>query len=103
MKETRILRIAVILSAFLFIFNSCTKDFENINKDPNNAGLEKAAPDMLLTNAIESMTNRVQEIFLGEEMGNCWVQHEAKVQYTDEDRYIYRTSCLLYTSDAADE
>ena len=52
---------------------------------------------MLLTNAIESMTNRVQEIFLGEEMGNCWVQHEAKVQYTDEDRYIYRTSVVNLT------
>ncbi len=97
MKNIRIGGIALILSAFLLIFNSCTKDFEKINTDPNNAGLEKAAPDMLLTNSIESMTNRVQEIFLGEEMGNCWAQHEAKVQYTDEDRYIYRTSVVNST------
>ena len=97
MKKIRISGIAAILSAFLFIFNSCTKDFESINKDPNNAGLDKAAPDMLLTNAIESTTDRVQEIFLGEEMGNCWAQHEAKVQYTDEDRYIYRTSVVNAT------
>jgi hypothetical protein len=97
MKKIRIGGIAVILSAFLFISNSCTKDFESINKDPNNAGLDKAAPDMLLTNSIESMTDRVQEIFLGEEMGNCWAQHEAKVQYTDEDRYIYRTSVVNNT------
>jgi len=27
-------------------------------------------------------------------MGNCWVQQHAKVQYTDEDRYIYRTSVV---------
>lgn len=97
MKKIRIAGIAVTISAFLLIFNSCTKDFESINKDPNNAGLEKAAPDMLLTNAIESTTDRVQEIFLGEEMGNCWAQHEAKVQYTDEDRYIYRTSVVNTT------
>jgi hypothetical protein len=97
MKKTRIVGIAVILSAFLFIFNSCTKDFDKINEDPNKPGLDKAAPDMLLTSAIESMTDRVQEIFLGEEMGNCWAQHEAKVQYTDEDRYIYRTSVVNTT------
>lgn len=97
MKKIRISGIALILSAFLLIFNSCTTDFETINKDPNAAGLEKASPSMLLTNAIESSTDRVQEIFLGEEMGNCWAQHEAKVQYTDEDRYIYRTSVVNTT------
>jgi hypothetical protein len=97
MKKIRIGGIALILSAFLLIFNSCTKDFEKINTDPNAAGLEKASPAMLLTNAIESTTDRVQEIFLGEEMGNCWAQHEAKVQYTDEDRYIYRTSVVNTT------
>ena len=96
MKKIRIYGVAVILSAFLFITNSCTKDFESINKDPNNAGLDKAAPDMLLANIIETTTDRVQEIFLGEEMGNCWAQHEAKVQYTDEDRYIYRTAGFCY-------
>ena len=97
MKKTRIAGIAVILAAFLLIFNSCRKDFETINQDPNNAGLDKASPAMLLTSSIESMTDRVQEIFLGEEMGNCWAQHEAKVQYTDEDRYIYRTSVVNNT------
>lgn len=98
MKRKRFIGIAVILlSSFLLIFNSCKKDFEEINTDPNNAGLDKASPSMLLTNAIESLTDRVQEIFLGEEMGNCWVQHEAKVQYTDEDRYIYRVSVVNNT------
>jgi len=97
MKKIRIGGIALILSAFLLIFNSCTKDFEAINTNPNAAGLDKASPAMLLTNAIESTTDRVQEIFLGEEMGNCWAQHEAKVQYTDEDRYIYRTSVVNTT------
>jgi hypothetical protein len=94
MKIIRIAGIAVLISAFLFIFDSCTKNFEEINTDPNNPGIDKAAPDMLLTDAIEVLSDRVQEIFVGEEMGNCWVQHQAKVQYTDEDRYIYRTSVV---------
>jgi hypothetical protein len=94
MKIIRIAGIAVLMSAFLFILNSCTKNFEEINTDPDNAALNQAAPDMLLTNAIEVLTDRVHEIFLGEEMGNGWVQHHAKVQYTDEDRYIYRTSVV---------
>ncbi len=91
---------AAVLSAFLFIFDSCTKNFEEINTDTNKPTLDKAAPDMLLTNAIEVLSDRVHETFTGEEMGNCWVQHEAKVQYTDEDRYIYRTSVVnaIWTS-----
>jgi hypothetical protein len=97
MKIIRIVGMAAVLAVFLFIFDSCTKNFEDINTDPNNAGFDKAAPDMILTNVIEMTTDRVQEIFLGEEMGNCWVQHEAKVQYTDEDRYIYRTSVVNAT------
>ena len=88
MKIIRIAGIAVLISAFLFIFDSCTKNFEEINTDPDNPTIDKAAPDMLLTDAIEVLSDRVQEIFTGEEMGNCWVQHQAKVQYTDEDRYI---------------
>ncbi len=94
MKKIGIVGLAVIFAAFLMIFNSCKKDFEEINTDLNNAGLDKASPDMLLTNIIESLSDRVHEIFLGEEMGNCWAQHEAKVQYTDEDRYIYRVSVV---------
>jgi hypothetical protein len=94
MKIIRIAGIAVLISAFLFILNSCTKNFEEINTDPDNPTVDQASPDMLLTDAIEVLSDRVQEIFVGEEMGNCWVQHQAKVQYTDEDRYIYRPSVV---------
>jgi hypothetical protein len=80
--------------AVAFILGSCTKDFEEINTNPNEPGLDQAPASMLLTNAIESMTDRVHEIFLGHEMGECWVQHLAKVQYTDEDRYIPRASVI---------
>jgi hypothetical protein len=80
------------------LFNSsCTNKFEEINKNPNSPGIAQAAPDMLLTGAIESMTNRVHEIFLGHEMGSCWVQHLAKVQYPDEDQYIPRMTVINNT------
>jgi hypothetical protein len=97
MKKMKIIFSIAALFAGILLFNSCTKDFEEINTDPNNAIAELAAPDMMLTNAIESMTDRVHEIFLGHEMGSCWVQHMAKVQYTDEDRYMPRLAVINNT------
>lgn len=93
--KTKFLSIIFILG--LIFTNSCTKDFDEINTNPNSPSADQAAPDMLLTNAIESMTDRVHEIFLGHEMGSGWVQHLAKVQYTDEDRYIYRPDVVNNT------
>jgi len=97
MKKINIFFAAAVLATGLLTFNSCTKDFEAINSNPNLPGASLAAPDMLLTNAIESMTNRVHEIFLGHEMGSCWAQQMAKVQYTDEDRYIPRLAVINNT------
>jgi hypothetical protein len=89
--------LSIIFILGLIFSNSCTKDFDEINSNPNSPSADQAAPEMLLTNAIESMTDRVHEIFLGHEMGSGWVQHMAKVQYTDEDRYIYRPDVLNNT------
>ncbi|MDI3526437.1 MAG: hypothetical protein PWR03_620 [Tenuifilum sp.] len=80
--------------ALISLSVSCTKDFEEINTNKNAPTTELAAPNMLLTNAIESMTDRVHDIWLGGEIGSCWVQHLAKVQYTDEDRYVPRVSVI---------
>jgi hypothetical protein len=88
---------AATLMVLLIFSAGCTKDFEEINTNPNSPGIEQASPSMLLTNAIESMTDRVHEIFFGHEMGSCWVQHMAKVQYPDEDRYIPRMGTINTT------
>jgi hypothetical protein len=90
MKRIVNIKYLTALVVLFIIASSCTKDFEEINTDPNNPSTDLAAPDMLLTNIIESSCDRTHEIFLGHEMGNCWVQHMAKVQYTDEDRYTFR-------------
>lgn len=97
MKRNHINNFAASLLVFLLFSAGCTKDFEEINKNPNVPGIDQASPNMLLTNAIESMTDRVHEIFLGHEMGSCWVQHMAKVQYPDEDRYVPRMSVINNT------
>ncbi|MBS2210898.1 SusD/RagB family nutrient-binding outer membrane lipoprotein [Carboxylicivirga mesophila] len=84
----------LLIGALLVSIGSCTDELTEINENPNEPALEQAAPDMLLTNAIEQLSDRVHNIFLGHEMGSCWVQHMAKVQYTDEDRYIPRVSVI---------
>lgn len=90
-------KLIYILAGFLIFSTSCTDNFEEINDNPNAAKLDQADMGMLLTNGIESMTDRVHEIFIGHEMGSCWVQHMAKVQYTDEDKYIPRVSVINNT------
>ncbi|NQU34747.1 MAG: SusD/RagB family nutrient-binding outer membrane lipoprotein [Bacteroidetes bacterium] len=108
MNRNKIYLSAATLLMLLVFSISCTEDFEKINTNSNKPGLSQAAPDMLLTNAIESMTDRVHNIFFGHEMGSAWVQHMAKVQYTDEDRYIPRMSVInaawssLYASSGMD-
>jgi hypothetical protein len=94
MKRKIIYSFAATLLVLVLFSYGCTKDFKEINTNPNAPGINQAAPNMLLTNAIESMTDRVHEIFLGHEMGSCWVQHMAKVQYPDEDRYIPRMAVI---------
>jgi hypothetical protein len=90
MNKRKIIISAAMIALGGFVA-SCTKDFEEINTNPNAPLIEQAAPDLLLTNAIESLTDRVQNIGLGHEIGSGWIQHMAKVQYTDEDRYQPRT------------
>jgi hypothetical protein len=95
--KTTIFKGFVVVFAVSLVLQSCTKDFEKINTNPNDPALELALPKLLLPNVIENMTERTFEIFLGHEMGNCWVQHMAKVQYTDEDRYVPRSAVINNT------
>ena len=97
MNKYKIFLSAATYIMLIVLSTSCTQDFQEINTNNNSPALSQAAPDMLLTNIVESMTDRTHEIFFGHEMGSCWVQHMAKVQYTDEDRYIPRMSVINNT------
>ncbi len=86
--------------SFLFLFIGlmmftnigCDKDFEEINANPNEPS---AVPSgLLIADIVRVSTNNLYNTFVGGDMGGCWAQHIAKVQYNDEARYIPRESII---------
>lgn len=84
----------IAITGILVGMVSCTGDFEELNRNPNAIGANADHPDMLLTHAVESLGDQLFDVWLGHEIGSCWVQHMAKVQYTDEDRYVPRNDVI---------
>lgn len=80
----------IILGLFLAagMVWSCTKNFEEINTNPNNP-VDVPAID-IFTNAVQNGVSRqlggwIQHTYLG-----VWCQQWCKVQYIDEDKYMPR-------------
>ncbi|RYU79962.1 SusD/RagB family nutrient-binding outer membrane lipoprotein [Hymenobacter persicinus] len=69
---------------------SCTKEFEAINTNPNNA--TTANPAYLLTNAERANIFRLFDIPANQDGGELIIQHWAKIQYTTEDQYGFRAT-----------
>lgn len=67
---------------------ACEKDFDSINTNPNNATVGN--PAYLLTNAEQSNVYRLFDVPANQDGGLLIIQHWAKIQYTDEDRYAFR-------------
>lgn len=82
------------ITALVVMLSACTENFDELNTNPNAPTGDQASAELLLTNTVESLADRVFEIGLGHEIGSGWVQHMAKVQYTDEDRYLFRVGTL---------
>ncbi len=85
--KSRMIILGLLLIASGLIW-SCTKDFEELNKDPNNP--VDVPPINIFTNALQNAINRqlggwIQHTYLG-----VWSQQWCKVQYIDEDRYMPR-------------
>ncbi len=80
-------KIMQFLFAFLVVFLpfSCTKDFEEINT--NNNSPVKVTPQLLLPDVQRDVMNTL----LGEAwgIGNIVIQHTAKNQFVNEDRYLW--------------
>lgn len=68
------------------ILSSCTKQLEDINKNPNES--ETVQPDYLLTNGIKANVDTYWGTDASMETSLLYVQYWAKIQYTDPDRYI---------------
>jgi hypothetical protein len=80
----------IVLGLFLVagMLSSCTKGFEQLNKNPNSP-VDVPAIN-IFTNAVQASISRqmggwIQHTYLGE-----WCQQWCKVQYIDEDRYMPR-------------
>ncbi|MBV1888388.1 MAG: SusD/RagB family nutrient-binding outer membrane lipoprotein, partial [Urechidicola sp.] len=85
-------KITLILFAALLVVSSCDKDFAEINQDPNNP--TSLPSHLILPTAIRNVQNTILSTFVGGDMGACWSQQFAKVQYNDEARYIPRQSVI---------
>ena len=80
----------IILGLFLILglLPSCTKDFEEMNTNPNSP-VDVPAIN-IFTNTLSNSINRqmggwIQHTYLG-----VWCQQWCKIQYIDEDRYMPR-------------
>ncbi|MEZ0483325.1 SusD/RagB family nutrient-binding outer membrane lipoprotein [Fibrella aquatica] len=74
-----------LLLATLFAGFSCDNDFEVINNNPNVP--TQISPDLLLAGVLRNTINdQVNEAW---GIGNIVVQHTAKIQFVNEDRYLW--------------
>ncbi len=85
-------KIITILFFSLLVSVGCDSDFEEMNQDPNNPLAVPA--DLLIPGIARGAQNESYSTFTGGDMGACWSQQFAKVQYNDEERYIPRQSVI---------
>lgn len=78
--------IKIIVAFFLIAStSSCTKDFSNTNTNKNNP--TSVTPDLLLSGVIRNMMN--QQVGEAWGIGNLVAQYHAKIQFVNEDRYLW--------------
>lgn len=79
-----------ILAILALAFASCDKELDRININPN--ATENAQPDYLLTGAIKNTADAYWGTANNMNSSLLFVQHWAKIQYTEEDRFIFSNS-----------
>jgi hypothetical protein len=79
-----------ILGGLLLATVSCKKELANINKNPN--ATENPQPDYLLTAAEKLTADAYWGVDNNLNSSLLFIQHWAKIQYTDPDRYIFNNS-----------
>lgn len=90
MKKIKIL-LTLALVGLLFI-TACDKDFEEVNTNPNDATTVPSS--QLIADIARNTGNIMYSTFVGGDMGSCWAQHWAKVNYEEEERYQVRNSVI---------
>jgi len=82
----------VLAAALSFSATSCKKDLTDVNQNPNAS--QNAQPDYLLTGATKAMVDTYWGTSNNMDAALLFVQHWAKIQYTDPDRYIYANTAF---------
>ena len=84
----------IYITAFVSILAaSCGKELDEVNINPN--ATENAQPDYLLTAAIKNTADAYWGTTNNMNSSLLFAQHWAKVQYTEEDRFIYSNSSFI--------
>jgi len=83
--------VALFLVAFM---SSCTKDFSETNTNRNNP--TSVSPDLLLSGVIRNMMN--QQVNEAWGIGNLVAQYNAKIQFVNEDRYLWNEQNGIWNS-----
>jgi len=80
----------LLLGGLLLGTASCKKELANTNKNPN--ATENPQPDYLLTAAEKLTSDAYWGVDNNLNSSLLFIQHWAKIQYTDPDRYIFNNS-----------
>ena len=80
----------LILGGLLLGATSCKKELAGINKNPN--ATENPQPNYLLTAAEKLTSDAYWGVDNNLNSSLLFIQHWAKIQYTDPDRYIFNNS-----------
>lgn len=92
MKLFKYIKHASLSLAIVTMAGACTKDFEEVNSNPN--GPTSVPAELLIPGMVERSADRLYSAFVGGDMGHCWAQLWSKVQYNDEARYNPRGSVI---------
>lgn len=80
----------ILLLALIITITSCGKELTRANINPN--ATENAQPDYLLTGAIKTSADLYWGVTNNMNSSLLFVQQWAKIQYTEEDRFIFSNS-----------
>jgi SusD/RagB-like outer membrane lipoprotein len=79
-----------ITAVAAIILTSCNKELDEVNVNPN--ATENAQPDYLLTGAIKNSADVYWSTANTMNSSLLFVQYWSKIQYTEEDRFIFSNS-----------
>jgi hypothetical protein len=83
-------RLAFISSLVMLLVAGCTKDFEEINTDPNRSVVVETG--YLLTYSEKVLIDWLRDEWFGGRVNHLLAQHWSQRNYSDEDRYLFRSA-----------